>query len=317
VKTAGNIMNAAIDLVLAVVDGMWTIFETPLNIPVLSPLYHQITNNDLTLLDVVCLILAIPATLTYKLIKNQAPFPASTTTDILKSGSWDQMRALFNGSSWNYRELSQDGAALSTDSNLGVDSDQVKHILIIFMNATAAFSTYVFSIVTIFKVVTQDLPAGTETINVIHTVLFYCSTAPNITAALLRNNQQSWDVILGECIYGITVLQKFADIFLYNAEWKAIWGQPTKWLDCFLGISSMLTVAIPFSVNDIKNPKVADRLFLSCFTNSFWNLNRVCTPWVDKNTQSGMAVFSTKVLLIIVYGAGQLILAVEEGKNPK
>jgi hypothetical protein len=50
------------------------ILDYELHIPVLSWLYEKITNHPLTLLDLSCLVFAIPATLVYKLIWGGAPF---------------------------------------------------------------------------------------------------------------------------------------------------------------------------------------------------------------------------------------------------
>jgi hypothetical protein len=306
-KSVSNVIGAAIDVVLTIVEGMWNVFEAKLNIPVLTPLYFQITGADLSLLDVVCLVLAIPATITYKLIRNEAPFPDNHNTDILKNGSWDEMRALF-------------GAGLRRQSygtiSEATSVDPVKHGLILFLQYTAAFSCGFFAAVSAWKAYTENLPISVRAVNVIQATLFYCSTAPGMAASLISNNQQPWNVVLGEVLYGITVIQKFADIFIDDDGFKNLWEGPTKKLDCLLGIASMLTITGDYSIKDAKDIQKAPRVYVSCFANASWNLNRICTPWVDVKTGPGDFVFKAKIVCILLSGVGHLCLALFEGVAP-
>ena len=66
---ATGILGSLSDLILEMAD----IINHPINIPVLSPLYNRLTGSKLTVLDAVCLILAIPATIIYKLVTGKSP----------------------------------------------------------------------------------------------------------------------------------------------------------------------------------------------------------------------------------------------------
>jgi hypothetical protein len=58
------------DLILALADGI----NKPIQIPVLTPLYKKLTKGaDFTVLDAVCLVLAIPATFMFKIITGKRP----------------------------------------------------------------------------------------------------------------------------------------------------------------------------------------------------------------------------------------------------
>ena len=70
--------------------GLLGILTTDLQIPILSPIYSWLTEtkanpkgDTLTFLDLGCLIAAIPATIIYKLIKEQTPFPDNAFTQSL------------------------------------------------------------------------------------------------------------------------------------------------------------------------------------------------------------------------------------------
>ncbi|KAF4456358.1 Vegetative incompatibility protein HET-E-1-like protein 20 [Fusarium austroafricanum] len=64
-----GILGSLSDLFLEIADKI----NASIDIPVLSPLYRLLTGNDLTVLDAVCLIIAIPATLVYKTTTGSNP----------------------------------------------------------------------------------------------------------------------------------------------------------------------------------------------------------------------------------------------------
>lgn len=82
-KSVENVLLAAIDIFIALSQGSMDVLNATIDIPVISWLYKQITGNDLSLLDLICLVAAIPATIGYKLIANAAPFPDNATTTAL------------------------------------------------------------------------------------------------------------------------------------------------------------------------------------------------------------------------------------------
>jgi hypothetical protein len=86
-----NIMLAFLGLVEAILDGVVDEIQTnELKIPVLSTLYQRFVGSPLTLLDLVCLLCSIPATVVYKLAnKGIAPFPAGDSDTSLLANAPD------------------------------------------------------------------------------------------------------------------------------------------------------------------------------------------------------------------------------------
>ena len=96
-------IDLAEDLIVALLDaagGAVTTFrdilDYQLDIPILSWIYFELTGSSLTLLDLMCLILAIPATLIYKLIwggeKASPPFDDQLTTQLTQTAfPWPQL----------------------------------------------------------------------------------------------------------------------------------------------------------------------------------------------------------------------------------
>lgn len=84
-QVAGDLINGAltglrslIELVVNVakdfVTWVLTIMDTAIEIPLISALYKRIARADLTLVDLICLLGAVPSTLLYKFTVGKAPF---------------------------------------------------------------------------------------------------------------------------------------------------------------------------------------------------------------------------------------------------
>lgn len=74
---AEAVLGAILDAVPAVIAAFKEMFEGTIDIPVVSFIYKLLTGNDLSLLDLFCLICAVPVTILYKVLNDgQAPFAA-------------------------------------------------------------------------------------------------------------------------------------------------------------------------------------------------------------------------------------------------
>ncbi|CAE7526982.1 unnamed protein product [Symbiodinium microadriaticum] len=95
----------------AFVDQLMGMLDHTIDIPIISWLYKLLTGDDLSLLDLLCLIAAIPTTIYYKLVMGHAPF---STSD-----AWTQrMLDAKTVRDWNnapYDEEPLEGALLTDD----------------------------------------------------------------------------------------------------------------------------------------------------------------------------------------------------------
>ena len=92
VNLADTLLAVARDVIGDVVNNA---LNKPIEIPVLSTLYKTFAGSELTLLDLTCLITAIPLNVVYKLANGQqAPFPeSSATTDLINAASFAEFIA--------------------------------------------------------------------------------------------------------------------------------------------------------------------------------------------------------------------------------
>ncbi|KAG9236245.1 hypothetical protein BJ875DRAFT_482409 [Amylocarpus encephaloides] len=97
VSLAKNLILGVIEILKSIVQGIMDILDTPLRIPVISKLYKTFTGNDLSILDVACLVAAVPATIIYKAISNQTPFPDDNISrDLIEAPSFPDMQQVLN-----------------------------------------------------------------------------------------------------------------------------------------------------------------------------------------------------------------------------
>ena len=94
--TLQTVFDALMSVLEAIASSIDDAFNMPIQIPILSPLYKAATGSDLTLLDIICLVLGIGVTLVYKIATNQSP--ATPLANAATPSAVDQMVAnLVNG----------------------------------------------------------------------------------------------------------------------------------------------------------------------------------------------------------------------------
>ncbi|KAL8820575.1 MAG: hypothetical protein Q9223_001224 [Gallowayella weberi] len=83
IQTAKNVVVKSLHILKVLLQGVSSILATPITIPILSPFYRRLTGDDLSFLDLMCLIAAIPATNMYTIFAGSAPVSDDSTTDAL------------------------------------------------------------------------------------------------------------------------------------------------------------------------------------------------------------------------------------------
>lgn len=76
-----NVADQLLNVAEVLLEGIMDQLIQPINIPVLSPLYHFYTGEELSIFDVLCLVMAVQVNVVYKLANNgEAPFPNDDST---------------------------------------------------------------------------------------------------------------------------------------------------------------------------------------------------------------------------------------------
>lgn len=308
IESVENIVVSSIDIMEVLVEGVLAVLDTPVDIPVISWLYKEITGNDLSLLDVLCLVIAIPSTLIYKLAHNKAPYPDNAfTSGLTHAGSWQELQKMFNPSTVanNNQErllliLAKDSSPESAAPNANTQQNGDAEVTIRILRISATFSSIAFIGLSIAKAVDDDSKA----VSVLHGICFFTTTGPNIAESLVASTDQRWDKILSEVVYSITALEKLIDIFTYKKETNTAmksWAEITKWVDFVLGLAGFVpTIASVSYEQDAKT-------ITAMIGNACWNANRMTTPFA--NIKDTPKIFAAKMVLIGLYGLDQGFLS--------
>ncbi|MEO1416260.1 MAG: hypothetical protein AAFW00_13325 [Bacteroidota bacterium] len=304
VESVENIVDTAIDVIEIMVEGVIDILDAEIKIPVLSWLYKEITGSELSFLDLMCLVGAIPVTLIYKVVEEEAPFPDNSTTNaVISASSWSEIKQILNptpvlqstthGTARGVSSLSDSSDV--ADFKLGLDKT---------MRILASVGGLVFVGANLLK----SADPTSKDISISHGIWFYLTTAPNFIAGLIASDaNQSWNAIVGEVVYGITVIEKLLDIFSYKqetSEFMKSWVKITKRVDFCLGVAGMVpTFAALASKQDAKTITLV-------IANTCWNANRIMTPFADP--EKSPKLYAGKMALIAFYGVGQAAVFVED-----
>lgn len=87
ISTAQEIIDLLFELLVDALRGIKEVLNTSLNIPFFSHLYKKISGDDLSLNDLICLLIAVPTTVLYKIGEGEAPFiKASEKKEFVDAG---------------------------------------------------------------------------------------------------------------------------------------------------------------------------------------------------------------------------------------
>ena len=314
IESIENILEITIDVIAIIIKGVIEILDTPINVPVISWAYKKITGSESSLLDVVCLVAAIPVTILYKIATGQAPFPEEDpfTLEVINAPNWQELQQLYNDSAKVPKKFtvldSQESnvAALGQQDLRSQANMSHRDNLEMILHLLAGVSTICFMVLSAKKKVMDDAmwpPDIKRPVYICHGIFFYCTTSPNLLNLLTLTPDKSIK-IAGKVIYGITCCQKLADIFTYqNSELAKLWKEISKVSDCILGVAGMIpTILIMTDKVEEDDFDAHDVIaYLGAFS---WNLNRIATPFTKVDPHVLVFKFGAQG----IYGIMQFLL---------
>ncbi|KAM0289102.1 hypothetical protein ACHAO9_006322 [Fusarium lateritium] len=105
-ETAKNIVVKMLGIVKNLTNAVIEELNKPISIPIVSSLYKSIAGDELSIMDVVCLVAAVPATLVYKAITGSNPFPDNATTNaVIDAPDFSSLQQIMLGDSSVYKTL--------------------------------------------------------------------------------------------------------------------------------------------------------------------------------------------------------------------
>lgn len=264
-QTAENVILAAIDVFITLVSGTMALLNAPLNIPVISWLYEEITGDQLSFLDLICLVAAIPATILYKIAASvagqsgAAPFDKNDafTKGLIGASSFEQMQALFyTGGAPVLRTSSAmvltEGASVSTTANTPV-LDESKLKIFGFVTGLFAFGGSLVLIVTsalqrVLALSPFPIPDNfKKVVALISGIGNVAYVSPNI-ATFINVATDNWYQQLNNALTGISIIKGFVNIPISVAS-NPVFGKISAFIESFIN----LVWNVPVVMNIVDN----------------------------------------------------------------
>ncbi len=282
-NTVEDLIFLFLNIIELLVKDVVELLDKPMNIPVISWIYSKFTDGStLSILDLGCLIAAIPATIIYKLVKEKTPYPDDQFThNIIHASSFKELQQLFAGSS-----------EFDPGSSMEI-SGAAKTLMVVF-----EFGSSLCSFVSAFLAGLKLTSPPEKALNVTNGVFFFLTTGPNLAGSIIYSRDVDLFRTAGFIIYFFTTGQKMLDIFTFKEEFKE-WAKVSPYVDCVLGTLSLVPVGAGLyksqSTHSIFN-------FLAGLS---WNISRIITPGAKDNEY----VLAGKLLAMSVYGVMEFFLA--------
>lgn len=258
IDSAKNVVVALINIIESIIVGVLDALDAPIDIPVISWLYTKVSGNPLSILDLICLVVAIPTTIIYKIAKEESPFPDTPfTNQLISAPDFATIQNLYAAQQPQARmAVSTNGAVADTDNPL-------------YDTLTQVFNTVAFPTSIVFALLIEA-KANTPTsglISVAYAVTYLPYIAPDLPPLIARpNNQKPWE-IFNELVMFISVVKALPDIATFRkgeTGFLASWDKASPWLDCVINLIWEAPV-IWAVVEDHSTPGVMNFVGNTCF----------------------------------------------------
>lgn len=216
--SAQNVLDCLLDILYALAKDSVEALETPIHIPVISDILNDLGIPDFSILDIVTLIVAVPVTLTYKILEDKTPFPDNQYTNFLiEVKDYESLVNAFNGKS-----LQGNLPESSINKNLSVSvqlPDEYAKVMFIIGHLGTGFLLFVSTILSGFEAAEET---GENPFSIPSAVVGFSAAVLNGLTNILvpkdpiNNTAVTWvnrittgSVILGKIIFSGPAQKKF------------------------------------------------------------------------------------------------------------
>jgi len=268
IQSTENVLDTALDVFAQMVQGVMDVLTAELDIPVLSWLYHDLTGENLSFLDVICLVAAIPVTIVYKIAAQATPFPEGTpfTDGLLAAKNWSEIRAQFYQTPQAIPAAFASRAVAASEATPVLDEASLK----IFSFTTGIVSCVgmaVLGVVTSVQRGTSDVFDKTyvktlATIGCVGTLAFL---SPNYSA-LINVETNTWYADFTFAITSIGILKSMVSIpaAAYNSK-------PAKLALSFIQSFAIMVRLVPTIANIVYHKDAWDTTYKSLIPEAIGN----------------------------------------------
>jgi hypothetical protein len=251
-QTTENILLAAINVFVQLAEGFLDLLTAPIDIPVISWLYKELTGDDLSILDLFCFIAAIPATIVYKIAKDVAPFPKGDafTNGLLDASSFEQVQSQFFTAP--SQMMSNVAGVTATNDSPVLDNARLKKFGFV-SGIFAAVGSIGLVVVTALQRASENNPEGfaatwPKTLALLGAIANVAYVSPNI-ATFINVKTGTWWQQMNNAITVISIMKGFANVTLATLPSRHIAPKISSGLESVIN----LVWNVPVIVNIIEN----------------------------------------------------------------
>jgi hypothetical protein len=268
IQSTENVLDTALDVFAQLVQGVMDVLTAELDIPVLSWLYHDLTGENLSFLDVICLVAAIPVTIVYKIAAQAAPFPEGTpfTDGLLAAKNWSEIKAQFYQAPQAIPAAFASRAVATSEATPVLDEASLR-IFSFTTGIVSCVSMAVLGVVTSVQRGTSDVFDKTyvktlATIGCVGTLAFL---SPNYSA-LINVETNTWYADFTFAITSIGILKSMASIpaAAYNSK-------PAKLALSFIQSFAIMVRLVPTIANIVYHKDAWDTTYKSLIPEAIGN----------------------------------------------
>ncbi|KAJ5666364.1 uncharacterized protein N7477_008812 [Penicillium maclennaniae] len=246
-NTVENCVLTLLDLVKLFTDAFLAALDAPLDIPILSPIYKNITGDQLSYLDLVCFIGAIPATVIYKAITNNVPFPANDLTNqLITAPDYTALRNIFDTSQPTQEQqiaYAKYMAIAGKGKLPAVDKGEVFDICTVVSDGMALFCSIFVWECSVTKTMAGEIPS--KTLRGISMVSYLGYVMPDLIGGL--QTSRTWYNGLNWGITGISIGKVAVDNIATNEVYQGIVG---PLVECAINVAWVVPAVGDFIENN-------------------------------------------------------------------
>jgi hypothetical protein len=279
-QSVENVLMTAIDVLIALVQGILDALNATIDIPVISPLYKEITGDDMSLFDVPCLVAAIPVTVVYRGMTKTSPFPDNaTTTALINAPDFATIQKICNSATALVAETAHGTARTASGATIAAGLN--KQLVL----AGGIYSAVGAALLCVFSPLKQKFPQAF--IFPMLTGLSYpLYVAPDIVGQIPDLLNKKWWAISNEIITDLMVVKSaIVDTgvaLIAGSSAQQTWGSVSPWLD-FVGniLWQVPTTAAALDPENTGNIKID---MLNYYAGTAFDCNGVMSPLLAEDS---------------------------------
>jgi hypothetical protein len=248
------------------------VLTATIDIPVISSLYKLISDDDLSILDVVCLVAAIPVTLVYKAVTGSTPFPKGDafTDGLLNASSFAEVQSQFYAPQTPRAAGPTAALQMSAATPPVLDDHKVK-IFGLVAGISSLFGSIVLAYVSLVQKTLEVLglesayPKMLASLGATANVVYVSPNIPSLINAEAKTDPRYWYVQLNNALTGVSIAKGIVAIPLADSKGVPMW--------LFPGAETVLNIVwnVPVIMNIVDNKDEWDTTYKSLIPESIGN----------------------------------------------